>query len=82
MSYYLVNPKDQTTIYGFISNPNIDQKVKAFSYLENAVTELSSHSIQHLLDYHKCELTQNPYRDNSFVPVEKLLRRERKKVNA
>lgn len=80
MSYYLVNPKDKTTIYGFIANPDKKELVKAFSYLEHTVIEVTTRAIQHLLDYHKCELTQNPYRDNTFIPVERLIKQKKVKT--
>ena len=79
MTYYIINPKDKITIYGCRYNPDTGGKVEAFSYLENAVVELTANKISHLLDFHKCELTQHPYRDDSFIPVEKLIKLTRQK---
>ena len=74
--YYIIDPKNKITIYGFISNPNKkNKKVKAFSYLENAVVELTSDKIQMMLEYHSMELTQRPYADKDFKPIEQILKK-------
>lgn len=74
--YYIIDPKNKITIYGFMSNPNKkNNKVKSFSYLENAVVELTSEAIQTMLEYHNMELTQRPYADKDFKPIEQIFKK-------